>query len=180
MNLLPKRQRPLNHTKGFTLIEMLLATVLSTCLMVALMALASAADQDRARLQQAHHTPDPGWVHATAKQIELDLLMGLGLASHVSVHPQGGGTSQTLHLVTHQSLASLTPNHRPTLVSYTLMPSGQSSVLTRRETPLTPPEQHKPHHHTPRPDTSGRDRHPTTLDREPDTGTGDTHNASRG
>lgn len=133
---------------GFTLVEMLLAMVLTAVLMTALMMVASSSMQDRQRLADRQAEATPGWIHPVARQIEADLLMGSGVSGPVRVETPGGGTR--CYILTQNATAPGSvgnrrsqgsgATHLPCLVSYRLVSSDQGGVLLREERSLASAE----------------------------------------
>ena len=108
--------------RGFSLIEMLVATVLAAVLMSAVLMMAAGVARDRRKLTTLNSAAPPEGV------IEL-LRWDLSNAQSISLGPD----DQSIVLVGVNGIdsAALTPNGRLVQVSYQLQPNGRSNDLWR-------------------------------------------------
>ena len=123
---------------GFSLVEVLVAMVLTAGLVSVLMMVASASAQDRSRLARQRNEAEPGWVVPMARQIESDLLMASGMSGSIRAEVSGDAGSARIYIVTYNAgVAGVVTPHQPVLVAYRLVDSERGGVLLREEYALT-------------------------------------------
>lgn len=136
-----KRRSRRSPRRAFTVVEVLLSMGLTALLMAGLMSIASATAADQARVEQRHSNAEPAWVGPLARQLETDLLMGVGVSGVIPSSSRGIEGGQRMYVLTQNVLSQdeATP-HQVVLVEYRLTPPEEGGVLLRSETPLTHPQ----------------------------------------
>jgi prepilin-type N-terminal cleavage/methylation domain-containing protein len=121
--------------RGFSLVELLVATALSAVLMAAVLAILTGVSRDRRRLTAAEHRPQP---QAIVDRFQWDLTNAQTLSQSAD--------GRSLFLVGHGAIdhATLAPNGRLASVTYTLHHNGPVSCLVREQRYLDDPAAPKP------------------------------------